>query len=451
MSTPMIRSDLLEDVYQGGLPQHLIAHIEWLTKHFNKQRPHVGTITLLPNFCRDNDMERYLQSVYDMNTPIFRGMIVELRMTYKLGVEDACWLYPQLYKARGLVELPKSCDHKAIVERVKSIEECKAVSGESKSSAEIRLSPLYNLIGVYSSFSTDNDFGIAEKNTYVGYDLSLDSIVTPLWKKVLDAGGDMDGVFKFLNAGSVEGHNCSIKQLVGEMVEAFCEMVTNASMQTLSNVTDVCYNCFYTNEEHIYFFNHAMNLLAQASRPPMLCRSSCSGFTLYKPKTARNDHKYMYAFPSDTGFKEGSEAFHSWDSMHEKQRKRIARCFVWNRFAVPYNTWLLRAVNSDKTANWKNAETTLQVIPTKCISLEFARVSSHSNTNGLPAADILTIHPGEVDELVAFPLKHNHEIVKKLIDKYSRVHPQVQIINDEFFDSKRGELLIPKDVAKAIV
>jgi len=441
----MLKTELLETIHPGGLPDYVQAQISEIEQHFIKQRTGVSVVTLLPNFCIDNDMQSYLSNKYKEfeNIPIYRGLLVEVRPSYKISIEDARWIYPQLYKTRGLVQLPKSADLNSIKDRMASIKETSA--SESKQN-EICLSEVYNSIGIYMSQSAESDFGILENKSYVGYDISIDEHVIPIWYEYMQKGLAAEEIYAAFFSDRLI-HGTTIKNLVMESANAFIELVTDASIQSLAHVTDISYNCFYSNKHAIFFFNHAMNLLGAASRPPILNRSCAAGYTLFKPRTCNNNHAYNFAWPIDTGF---SGEFHEWDSMHIRQKDRVERCFMWERKYTSFNTWLMKTVNSDKTPLWKQIENQLQVVPDKNIALNYARVSTHKYNN-LCAKEVLKIHPGDSEELVAFPMQYTHEIINLLVSNYAEVHKQVHLIKDEFYDSKTNSILVPKYVARNVV
>jgi len=443
----MFNVKLLEQIYPTGFPEDIQRWIKDLTDHFEKQRTLVSCITLLPNFCIDTDVQRFLMSWKKEfeNIPIYRGLIVEVRPSYEISLEDARWIYPQLYKHRGLVELPKSADLSAIRDRMSSIREADLI-GDSKLS-DVKLSPVYNSIGIYCSQSTDSDFGMVENRSYVGYDLSMDEQVIPVWYTLLKDKCNAETIYtKMFSARLI--HDTTVKNMVQEMVTAFLELVTDAQTTSMEHVTDIWYNCFFSNKHCIFFFNHAMNLLGAASHPPMLNRSCASGYMLYKPKTVKNTQEYNFAWPIDTGF---TGDYHNWDHMHETQQDRVKECFVWTRELTPFNTWLMKSVRSDKTSEWKAVENILQVVADRIITLSYARVSTHKHNSTMRASDILKIHPGEADECVAFPMEYTHEIIDLLVTHYAEIHQQVNILRPEFYDEHANTILIPKGLAKSIV
>jgi len=445
----MFKTELLETIYPGGLPDNIQKGISDIEQHFIKQRGQVGIITLLPNFCKDNDMQAFLSCHFEefKDIPIYRGLLVEVRPQYKISIEDARWIYPQLYKTRGLVQIPDYADLKSIKDRMKSLEETQFGSKTTESKqTDIRLSEVYNSIGIYTSQFAESDFGIVENKSYVGYDLSIDEHVIPQWYKYLNEEITAEEIYAAFFSDRIV-HGTTIKNLVSESATAFIELVTDASVQSLGHVTDVSYNCFYSNKHAIFFFNHAMNLLGAASRPPILNRSCAAGYTIFKPRTCNNNHPYNFAWPIDTGF---TGEFHDWDTMNDRAKGRVQRCFQWAREKIPFNTWIMKIVNSDKTPAWKVIENKLQVVPDKNISLQYARVSTHRQNN-LAAAKILKIHPGNEQELVAFPMQYTHEIINLLVSNYAEVHRQVNIIKPQFYDEKTNSIKLPKDVAKSIV
>ena len=59
----MIRKDLYESVH-GALRGENFKHVQQLEKYFETRRESTSQITILPNFCKDNDMTNFIATLF---------------------------------------------------------------------------------------------------------------------------------------------------------------------------------------------------------------------------------------------------------------------------------------------------------------------------------------------------------------------------------------------------
>ena len=59
----MIRKDLYESVH-GKLKNENLKHVQQLEKYFETRRESTSQITILPNFCKDDDMSNFIGTLF---------------------------------------------------------------------------------------------------------------------------------------------------------------------------------------------------------------------------------------------------------------------------------------------------------------------------------------------------------------------------------------------------
>ena len=155
-----------------GSIEEIEPHVTYLERYFKNRREQVAQVTLTPNFGVDHDITSMIHMVFrTKDIKIYKGCIVELRMNYVISNTDAMWLFPQLFKTSGLIELPPNLNLEQMKAQIRDIKEfdIHAFSKKSDNMEEYELSPLNNSIGIYVHNDASNDWGTVS-NTYVlGY------------------------------------------------------------------------------------------------------------------------------------------------------------------------------------------------------------------------------------------------------------------------------------------
>ena len=171
-----INTQLFEDVYG----ENSVANnedVKMLEAYFSTRRESTAQVTLMPNFGLDEDMTYLIKKIVKMEgLRVYRGLLVELMPNYTLGVSDLMWLYPQLCKLRGYIELKDDIDIQGVKQKIDQIQELEFNDlVENKSPDAVVIGPLYNSIGLYEANSQDEAWGTSKKTNVLGYDLSADS------------------------------------------------------------------------------------------------------------------------------------------------------------------------------------------------------------------------------------------------------------------------------------
>jgi hypothetical protein len=443
----MINTELYE-LAHGNIPSEIQENINDLEKYFQTKREHVTQISILPNFCLDKDMTNFVHKVYpeskDYN--IYRGLLCELRQNYPISAADIQFIYPQLLKQRGVVELPAGFKIETAIARIKDVQEMDLMDVTKKitNKNEMLLSPLYNNISIYEKNAVDNTWGTSTKKYYLGYDLSCDKFVLNFWHYAVIENASNMTISQFYNTilqTKIEGE--TVQTLVNEMCKGLVEYITGKNEGELHFLNDITTNNILQKDKDYFVFNHCVNLLGLAGRPMLVETTKLAGLKVYK-SLVNNNHPFSYAFPYDAGF---VREYHSHEGMTQLQRDRLEHTFYWNKTKAPFNTNLLTKVHSLSTDRFRQIETKLQVIPEGFLSTVFSRLSSHDVYEFLDAEDIILLQPGDKQTKIGFPLSSNHIITRLLFDNYDQFQ-HLNIINPAYYNKATKRLELPRQLAK---
>lgn len=445
----MICKDLYEKVH-GPLKGYKLKYVQQLEEYFTVRKNTTAQIIILPNFCLDKDMTNFMVSLFPdlKSTPIYRGLVVELRPNYELSIGDFQWLYPQISKRRGIIKVGKKNSVDNIKSRIRDLKEMslKDFSESQNVANEYSLSALYNSIGIFESNSASSEWGTTESSLAVGFDLSLDKFLLHFLYSMIKNNPNINIVdfYKLLTTSRIEDQN--LIQLVSEMVQGVMEYVLDVEEHDFEWVTDQTYNYFYKTNHSYFFFNHGVNMLSMNKRPVAFQSSPLAGYTLFK-NNITNQHPFHFVFPVDAGF---CGEFYAHDALDDVQRERIQHTFFWQRHMIPFNTYLMQKTNAVMTKEWKDLENTLQVLHEKFYRTSFNRLSTHNVYDFLHPAEIIQLQPGSATAQVRFPLHSKHLILQLILDNYKALW-QYNIINPKFYDERRNMLLLPKNIATIVL
>ena len=446
-----INTELYRAVY-GGQATENNKHIQSLEEYFHVRRENVAQVTVMPNFCLDEDMTYLIKRILKEKGEglrVYRGLLVELRPNYQLKLSDLCFVYPQLCKLRGYVELAEGCDLQVIRQRIQQISELSLDDLVEDACLEdsFAISPLYNSIGLYRSHSSNEGWGTARESNVLGYDLSCDKYLLHFLVHLLQQELSASEFHQRLLTTKVGSTEQTPLSMANDAAKGVVEFITGQDEDDCKFITDAGTNWLYKNAQNYFFFNHCLNLLALNKRPTVLQTAQVAGVQLYKTALT-NAHKYNYAWPTDTGFLQG---YHSDRSLSQQQRERIRETFVWDRKKINFNTSLMQQVNKINTSEWKQVEAQLQVIPDAFYRVIFCRLSTHAVYGRLDARTLLSLVPGKGQALVDFPLDKEHPILDTIIKDYARVEQFAKIFNPLYYNSEKNTLKLPKGIAEIIL
>ena len=431
-----------------GSIEEIEPHVTYLERYFKNRREQVAQVTLTPNFGVDHDITSMIHMVFPdlKDIKIYKGCIVELRMNYVISNTDAMWLFPQLFKTSGLIELPPNLNLEQMKAQIRDIKEfdIHAFSKKSDNMEEYELSPLNNSIGIYVHNDASNDWGTVS-NTYVlGYNLSCDKLLLHPWKYLLDQNLQVHEFFKRLKTMKIEGQ--TIKNILNESSKGIVEFLTGKPESMVKYITEMTTNWFFENDQTYFFFNSCCNLLSLSSRPIAFETSPIAGIQLYK-NDCNSQHPFYYLFPVDT---KAYANYHIHDNLTYQQKERINMSFYWDRNKIPFNTRLMRKCASVNTGDWKRTEQKLQVVPLRFYKVYYSRVSSHNLYSCLPPDVLIQLQPGDINESIYFPLNVENIIVKTLIEKYDELE-RYNVVNEKYYCPRKKMLKIPRQMAKIIL
>ena len=443
----MINTELYELAH--GSTAEVLPYINKLEDYFKSRRENVVGITILSNFCVDNDMTNFIHKIYPetKDYKIYRGLLVELRANYKVSIGDMQFLYPQLCKQRGIVEIPTNTDKDTVIARIKDIKELNlnALKGRIENKQALMLSPLYNSLCVYETSDRDNEWGMVRKKYLVGYDLSCDKFLINFWKFCIEQQDlTISTLYSNFVTSKIEGS--TVQNLINSQCQGILEYVLNQNESEMNYVSDISTNMILRNDQEYFVYNHCVNLLGLNNRPFTMQTSMLAGLKEYKA-IVNNNNSYKYVFPYETGFKSD---FHSWDNMNEEQKVRLETKFYWNKAAIPFNTYLMQKVHMHTNDKFRQVETILQVIPKGFYNVIFCRVSTHDVYEFLDAKHIVQLQPGDNTTEIYFPVSSKHIINSLLLDNYDKLH-HFNIINEKYYDENRQMLKLPRKIAALVL
>ena len=445
-----INTELYKQLHGGDAVENN-KHIRRLEKYIHTRRENVEQLTIMPNFAVDEDITHMMQQILKEkgeDLVIYRGVLVELRPNYRMSLKDLCFLYPQLCKLRGFVELPEGTNLENIKKKIKTIQESDINDLiNDRGSDEFEISPLYNSIGLYQSNTSDAAWGTSRTSNVIGYDLSCDKYLLHFLVQLLQQELNVAEFHKRLMTTKVGKSEQTPLVMANDAAKGVLEYITGRDEDELKWLTDSGTNWLYKNSQNYFFFNNCINLLALNKKCAVLQTAQVAGVQLYKT-AINNSHAFHFAWPTDTGFVEG---YHTNDSLNSEQMRRIQETFVWNRDKIPFNTSLMQRVNKTNTSEWKMIEQTLMVIPSNFYRVLFCRLSTHNVYGRLDAKTLLSLVPGHENTPVDFPLSADHLVLGTIIKDYENVKEFADIINPKYYNREKNTLKLPKGLAKTIL
>lgn len=199
--------------YNNNIPDDVQDDIQLFTNLSEKDG--VLSVKLLSNFGKDMEMS------LKHNTPVYRGVIVQLEAGYKLSSQDRLWLHPELCKGRTMFK------------------------GGSASTKHVDLGEFNSSVGYYTTHTIDEIGGYKSENSVIvdsGLDKQAD-ILTNSW------------ILSKTNIAS------AYKELVSsKMAKKALEKRSEIAMGcgTVTQELNSNYNMLYTDGKTYYFYNHAI-------------------------------------------------------------------------------------------------------------------------------------------------------------------------------------------------
>ena len=203
----------LKSRYDNDIPADVQGDIDKFATLAEKDG--VLSVKLLSNFGKDVEMS------LKHDTPVYRGLIVQLSNSYKLSEADRLWLHPELCKGRSMY------------------------LGGNKKNAPVELSAFNSSVGFYSTHIIDEIGGYDSKD-YVIVDSGLDKEAAVLLQSWLLS-------------------SATIKQAYDEVVKSklvaqSLEKRDQIAMGYGTNERELNsnYNMLYTDGKSYFFYNNAI-------------------------------------------------------------------------------------------------------------------------------------------------------------------------------------------------
>ena len=398
----MIDSTLFKRAHPQSCSAELDDAQNRLRNLFEKQKQHVIKVVLLPNFSIDHDRSQAEES------PIYRGLVVNVKDTYELSPEDKCWFHPELGKGRSAF----------MDQRIsKSLTEQQLGSTEQVSSS---ISPFNSSAGEYYSQSEDA-YGIVTKSNYSIVSSCNESVSYPLWSSWFNSYTSMKKVYaSWKRNGTLDNIQKHRDSLVGSPEKPLYQDVVNNIM---------------SDGKSIYVTNHAVKC---NSGDRVLCEiSPTAGFVWFKVNGSSRENDFV---PSDCGF---SDQFVNIHALREEHKDRFYKDCSWLS-KKPFNTYVMR--KPLLTANQLATASDL----TKCERAFMKKVtcSSQPVLNDYDKDTLLKLPP--LNQNIQVPFKQSNEIVKYVLDNYHQLnkeHPSFDLINPKYL--KQGALELPREIVES--
>ena len=391
--------------FKRAHPQTCSAELSDAQDHlkalFEKQRQHVVSVRLLPNFSIDHDRSKA------ENTAIYRGLVVNVKDTYELSPEDKCWFHPEMGKGRSVFQN---------VEPVKHIQE--QVLGQTEE-VKASISPFNSSVGEYYS-QTEDTYGIVTKNKYCIASTGSENRAYPLWSSWCDSYTSMKKVYaqwKSMN--------------IADAVRDDRRSLTASSSKMTYNDT---INNIYSDGKSLYVTNHALKC---NSGDKVLCEvSPTSGYVWMSVAGKNRCNDFV---PSDCGF---ADHFVNVHTLRQEHKARFYNDCSWLS-DKPFNTYVMRKplISMDTLSDAANMNKKERLFMKKmtCSSQPF-ETDYERNT-------LLQLTP--LEQKIHVPFKQTNEIVKYLLDNYHEIseqYPAFDLINPKYLKNKHLEL--PREIVE---
>ena len=363
-----------------------------------KQSEHVKDVTVMSNFSIDNI------SSLKFGRQITQGLVVCVKPSYTLSIEDMSWFHPNIGAGRSLYGLTQPM--------AKS--ELESVNFENDMCS----------VGEFLT-TTPDEFGSDE----IGHHLVVDSApnMSSMYSSWLEKG---------MTAGAVqlEWKNKGQQQSVDLRQSSVASVVTGNP--TYSDTT----NDILSDMVHLHFTN---NVVKQKDGELLMKSSSLGGYRHYEltSKTRR-------FYPATLGT---SSKYYAWSAMKAKNVDRIESTCSWND-EIPFNTQVMTPP-SLKGAEIRKMEDNYEMTGLTSLVMRFNHFSGDSSVvDKMAAADVLYLTPVEKVDTISAPIDSSHEVFKNLMANLVSIQkncPEFQLLNPKFVQGNR--LSLPLEVYKQIV
>jgi hypothetical protein len=333
------------------------AALRRLEEHANSVSG-IKSVTLMDNCSIDVDRTLQLRAKHPDAPSVLTGLVVCVNGNYKLGIEDAAWLYPDIGRGRSVFEATNVSD-----EAVRDIE-----LGKFHDAATINQTVEFDEMG----------------NEMRSKNLVIDSAVGGIhaWSYIEQKATMSNLMEAWMDNEGVQGLDARI-----EMAKE-----AGAGEATYEDVT-----CgMYSDGQHIYVANHAVKM---DDMEEVLVRHSALGGYRFVDTRDMNG-----PFVScDMGYAADTYSF---EELNEKTRARIDNNFIWSN-GDSFNTLILRPPQVKKGPG-RNALRTV-----------FGVFSANKVSHMMSAPEILRVAPPNAT--VSIPVDMAHPLFNKIVHAHKRL------------------------------
>jgi len=394
----MIDSTLFKRAHPQGYSSELDNAITSMTNLFAKQAQHVVKVTLMPNFSIDHDRSAAEE------TPIYHGLVVNLKDTYELSPEDKCWFHPEMGKGRSVFEGGSVKD--TLVEQT---------VGDTNA-LEASLSPFNSSAGEYYS-QTEDAYGMVDKHQYSIVSSGSESTAYPLWSSWCDSYTSMKKVYSAWKSNNAV-----------DTIQTARTSIVNSNKTIYQDVV----NNIYSDGKTLYVSNHAVKCNAGDK---VLCEiSPTAGYIWFHIQDGEN--KFV---ASDCGYTNEYVNIHA---LREQHKQRFYKDCSWLS-KKPFNTYVMRKTSITP----ETIASCLSLKPCERVYMKTCTCSSQPVKDAYETDTLLKLTP--LHQAIHVPFKPSNDIVKYVLDNYheiNKTHPTFDLINPTYL--KNGTLELPREIVE---
>lgn len=343
------------------IPEHsneqINAALRRLEKHANSVSG-IKSVTLMDNCSIDVDRTLQLQAEYPDAPSVLTGLVVCVNGNYRLSLEDAAWLYPDIGRGR-------------------SIFEASDVSNEAV--RDIDLGKFHDAATINQTVEFD-DMGNEMKTKSLVIDSAIGGIDG--WKFIREKSTMTNLMEQWMDNEGVQG------------LDARLEMAKEAGAGEATYEDITC--GMYSDGQHIFVANHAVKM--DDMEEVLVRHSALAG---YRFADTRDMEGPFVA--CDMGYAIDTYSF---DELNEKTRNRIDNNFVWSG-GDSFNTLILRPPQVRKGPG------------SNALRTAFGVFSANKVSHMMSASEILRVAPPNAT--VSIPVDMSHALFNKIVHAHKRL------------------------------
>lgn len=334
--------------------------LQRLESHMNKQSNYVQGVQVLSNVSVDVDRSLHLRSLYDDAPDVLTGLIVTVKPQYKLSVQDASWLYPDLGRGRSMFD---------------------ADNVDTSAIHDIEVGAFHDSVTINRVLDIDEWGNTSEKSSLI-IDSAMDSING--WDFINNDSTMSNLMEKWMDNEGVNG----LDARAGIAQDLGCDKVAYEDISV----------GLYSDGQNIYHANHAVKV-DEESQGVLVRHSALGGYRM-------KDISHEVAFvPSDYGY---SEKTYNFANLDDRTKGRIKSKFFWKN-GDTFNTLVIRPPalkqNGDK--------------PGEILRTDMGMFSANRVSHMMSAEELVEAAPH--DALIQVPVDMMHDLFSALVHAHKHL------------------------------